>query len=429
MADNGELRTKSYKLALTGLGLLLLSSVFPAATPAASDNGAKPIKIGFIASLSGVGADPSKDMVQGISLFMDECKKKIAGHPVELIIGNDESSPATATVVARKMVEDDKVDVLDGLLLANIGYQVAHILPQLKTPMVYAVSAADDLTQRKPCPWMVRASYTSSQASMPFGDWVYNKLHYKRVVTVGMDYPFGYEVVGGFQKGFEEAGGKVVQKLWAPLGFRDFEQILRQIKPDADAVFFCTTSAAAEIIPVQYKKLGIKLPVIGFGTSYDEAILPHLGDAAIGATTAMMYSAALPSADNQHFVQLYRAKYHCDPSSYAECAWTSGMVIRKAIESLHGDVSDKQKLLAALKQADIKDAPRGPMHIDSYGNPVENIYVRRVDKVDGKLQNTVIATFKDVSQFWHYQSDPAAYLKQPAYTRDYPPCKNCETSH
>ena len=298
-------------------------------------------------------------MLNGIQLFLQLRHNKMAGRNVQLIVENDESSPATAAAKVRKLVEDDKVDMIDGLLLANIGYAVAPLAEKYKIPMVYAVSAGDDLTQRKRANWIVRTSYSSSQASHPFGEWAFKKLGYKRVVTIGMDYPFGWEVVGGFQQSFEQAGGKVIQKIWAPLGFRDFSQYLSKIHPDADAVYVVTTSAAAEIFPKQYKESGMKLPIIAGGSSFDECILPHLGDEALGAISASQYSAALNTPANKQFVKDYRAKFNLDPSSYSENAYTTGLWMEKAVESLKGDTSDKEKLLAALRQVELKDAPRG----------------------------------------------------------------------
>lgn len=384
------------------------------------------IRIGFVAALSGVGAEASKDMVNGIELYMDQVHHTIAGKQVTLIEENDESSPATAIAKIQKLVNVNHCQILDGFLLGNIGYAIVPTIEKCEIPTVYAVVASDDVTQRKPCKWVVRTGWSSSQPVHPFGEWVFKQLGYKRVVCLGMDYPFGWEVVGGFQKSFEEAGGKVIQKIWAPLGFQEFTPFLNQIDKNADALFILTSNVAAGIIPKELKARGIKMPVIAGGTSYDETVLRHLGDEAIGVISVAPYSAALDTATNKRFVSAYKAKYHTAPSFFAEAAYTSGLMIGKAIESLKGDVSDKQKVLAALKKAQVDNAPRGPLSLDAYGNPVENIYVRKVQRVNGQLQNTVIAKFENVGQFWHWT--PEQFLKQPVYSRSYPPCKYCVQS-
>jgi branched-chain amino acid transport system substrate-binding protein len=373
--------------------------------------------------LTGVAADPAKEMVNGIKLYLEQVHYQMAGRKVELVVENDESNPATAMARARKLIEQDKVDLIDGLLLTNIGYAVAPVTDYAKVPLIVCVSAADNLTQRKHYNWLIRLSFTCSGPSHPFGDWVYKTLHYKRIVTFGMDYPYGYEVVGGFQQSYEEAGGKVVQKLWGPLGFKDFTSFIKKIRPDADAIFLLTTSAPAEVIPRQLKAAGINLPVVAGTSTYDESVLRLLGDEAIGAISVSPYAVTLDNPVNKKFVADYRAKFAGNnPGMFAEQSYSSAMWIDKAIESIKGDVEDKQKLMDALKKVQMI-GPGGPMKLDEYNNLVENFYVRKVEKVNGHLQNKVIFTFPNVSQFWKY--NPATYLKQPPYGKDYPLCKFC----
>ena len=148
-----------------------------------------------------------------------------------------------------------------------------------------------------------------------------------------------------------------------------------------------------------------------------------MGDEALGVVTALHYSAALATPANRRFVQAYEAKYQQVPSYYSEGTYVAGSVLKAALEATGGDVEDSAKFLAALRRVKLSDAPRGPMSFDDYGNPIENIYVRRVERVDGKLQNTVIHTFPAVSQFGTYNAED--YLKNPVYSRDWPPCKAC----
>jgi branched-chain amino acid transport system substrate-binding protein len=163
--------------------------------------------------------------------------------------------------------------------------------------------------------------------------------------------------------------------------------------------------------------------MIGIGTSFDEAIVRKLGANAVGAVTALPYSAELDTPANKRFVQAFRAEYKTDPDFYAEGGYTSTMWIHHAVDALKGDISDKRKFMAALKAVELKDAPRGPVKLDDMNNPIENIYVRKVEMSNGAAHNTVEATFKDVGQFWKW--NPQDILKQPSYSKDYPPCKFC----
>jgi branched-chain amino acid transport system substrate-binding protein len=287
------------------------------------------------------------------------------------------------------------------------------------------VVSADDLTQRKPVKWAVRSGWSSSLPNHPFGEWVHKSLGYKRVVTVAMDYAFGWEQVGGFQRTFEEAGGQIVQKLWPPLGTTDFGPYLAQIKRDADAVFAVMVAASALRFPKQYQDAGLKarLPLIGGGTSFDEFVFPSLGDEAVGAITPMIYSAAIDTPVNRRFVKEFRTKYKKVPGYYGEASYTAARWINEAAKAVGGNVEDKEKFLAALRRVEIPDAPRGPIKLDAYANPIETVYVRKVERKDGELWNTVIQTFPAVSQFWKYK--PEEFLKQPVYDRNNPACKYC----
>lgn len=384
-----------------------------------------PIKVGFLTQMSGGGAAVGKDMSNGFMMYIQEIGNQIAERKVEVIVEDTQGDPAQALTKLRKLVESDNVHAVAGIFLANEGYALAPKVDEYKIPTVWAVVSADDLTQRKPVKWAVRTGWTSSQPNQPFGEYVAKTLGYKKVVTVAADYAFGWEQVGGFQRTFEEAGGQVIQKLWPPLGTTDFGPYLPQIKRDADAVFAVMVAAMALRFPKQYQDAGLKarLPLIGGGTTFDEFVLPSLGDEAIGAITPLIYSAAIDTPVNKRFVKEFRTKYGKVPGYYAEASYTAARWIADAAKAVGGNVDDKEKFLAALRKVEVSDAPRGPIKLDAYGNPIQNIYVRKVEKREGELWNTVTHTFPSVSQFWKYK--PEEFLKQPVYDRNYPACKYC----
>jgi branched-chain amino acid transport system substrate-binding protein len=384
-----------------------------------------PIKVGFLTQMTGGGAAVGKDMSNGFMMYLEEIGNQIAGRKVEVIIEDTQGDPAQALTRLRKLVESDRVHAVAGIFLANEGYALAPRVDEYRIPTVWAVVSADDLTQRKPVKWAVRTGWTSSQPNHPFGEYAVKTLGYKRVVTIAMDYAFGWEQVGGFQRTFEETGGQIVQKLWPPLGTTDFGPYLAQVKRDADAVFAVMVAASALRFPKQYQDAGLKarLPLIGGGTTFDEFVLPSLGDEAIGAITPLIYSAAIDTPVNKRFVKEFRTKYGKVPSYYSEASYTAARWIAEAAKAVGGNVDDKEKFVAALRKVDISDAPRGPIKIDAHGNPVQNIYVRKVEKKQGELWNTVVHTFPSVSQFWKYK--PEEFLKQPVYDRNHPACKYC----
>jgi branched-chain amino acid transport system substrate-binding protein len=149
-----------------------------------------------------------------------------------------------------------------------------------------------------------------------------------------------------------------------------------------------------------------------------------MGDEALGIISANSWSAALDTPNAKKFVQEYRRRYGFVPSFYSEMVYTNMRWLFAAIRSINGNVEDSGKLVAALKKMKIADAPRGPLEMDNYNNAVHNIYIRKVERGKEDLQNTVIATIPKVSQFWKY--NPEEFIKEPSYSRDYPPCKDCK---
>ena len=384
-----------------------------------------PIKVGLILPETGPLAANGKDMANGIQLFFEEQGGKLAGREIKLITEDDEGKPPTGLAKARSLVESQGVHVLMGPLSAAVGYAVAGYVNDKKVPTIFPIVSAEDITQRKRSVYIVRTGWTSAQPSQPFGKWVYDNLGYRKIAMIGYDFAFGWEVAGGFQRTFEDAGGQVVQKLWPPLNTADFAPYLAQLRRDVDAVFCVFSGADALRFAKQYSEAGFKgkLPLICGGTFTDEHVLRTMGDEVLGVVTALHYSAALATPANKKFVQAYEAKFKQVPSYYSEGAYVGGLALKAGLAATGGDIENAEKFLGALRRVDLSEAPRGPIRFDDYGNPVENIYVRKVERVGGQLQNTVIHTFPNVSQFWTFK--PEEFLKNPVYSRDYPPCKHC----
>jgi len=408
---------------LLGVTLALVATCLLPAGTASAQKG--PIKVGLILPETGPLAANGKDMANGMQLFFEEQGWRLAGREIKLITEDDEGKPPTGLAKARSLVESQGVHLLMGPLSAAVGYAVAPYVDAKKVPTIFPIVSAEDITQRKRSPYIVRTGWTSAQPSHPFGKWAYDNLGYRKIAMIGYDFAFGWEVAAGFQRTFEEAGGQVVQKLWPPLGTADFAPYLAQLRRDVDAIYAIFSGADALRFAKQYSEAGLKgkLALIGGGTFTDEHVLRSMGDEVLGVVTALHYSAALPNPANKKFVQAYEAKYRQIPSYYSEGSYVAGLALKAALEATGGDIENTDKFLAALRRVDLTEAPRGPIRFDDSGNPIQNIYVRKVERVGGKLQNTVIFTFPSVSQFWTYKPDD--FLKNPVYSRDFPPCTKC----
>lgn len=391
---------------------------------------AEELRIGFVAPTTGIFAAVGKDMVDGFQMYLDEVKSNFAGAQVKFIVEDEQGKPDVAVTKAKKLILENKVQMIVGGLLASTGYALAPVSTSEKTLYISSVPAADDLTQRQlsKYPYFIRTGWSSSQPSHPFGQWACDQ-GYKKIVTIGADYAFGYEVIGGFQKAFEDCGGKVIQKIWPPLGTKDFGPYIPTIKQDADAIFTLMVGPMSLQFPKQLAASGNQKPVIGGGTSYDEFVLPSMGDEVIGHVSPLQYSAALETPKNEAFVKAYRAKYGKVPSYYSESDYTTAQWIDEVMKKTGGKWPGPEQFIKIMQGIKL-DAVRGPVSMDDMRNPIQNIYIKKVERKkmfgypQAELWNTVIKTYPNVSQFWTY--DKTAFLKQPVYSRDFPPCKFCE---
>ncbi len=403
-------------------GLVVFGMVVALAL-AGSEVGAQqgPIKIGLIIPLTGVFSSNGRDMANGLSLSLAQVGNKVAGREIQVITEDDQGTPAQSLTKARKLVELDKVDLLMGPLTANSGYALRDYIAEQKIPAIYPIVSADDLTQRSGTPWIIRTGWTSSQPNHAFGEYTAKVLKYKRIAAIAYDFAFGWETVEGFQDTFEQNGGRVVVHLWPPIGAPDYSPYLSRIPRDVDAVYATFSGGDALRFLQQYRGFGLegRIPLIGNGTLTDEHILFEERDLAKGIITALHYSAALKTQANRDFLRAYVKAYNRVPSYYSEGTYTGALFVIKGLEAVRGRVSDREAFAASVRSVTLPDAPRGPVRLDQWGNPVENEYIRRVDIVGGQPQNTVIFTYPNVSQFW--TMNPEEYLKKPVYTRDLPP--------
>ena len=406
------------RFAIAGLALIFLSI-----SPAEAQK--EPIRVGFMSSLTGPLSPNGKDMLNSFELFLEEQGGKLAGREVKLITEDDAGNPGTGLTKLRGMVEGQGIQLLVGPLSAAVGYAIRDYIDSNKLPAIFPIVSGEDITQRKRSPYIVRTGWSSAQPSHPFGKWVYDNLKYRRIAIIGYDFAFGWEVAAGFHRTFEESGGQIVQKLWPPLFTTDFGPYISQLKRDVNAVYAVFSGADALRFAKQYEDAGLKarLPLIGGGTFTDEHVLRTMGDEALGVITALHYSAALNNPVNRKFVQAYETKFKQAPSYYSEGTYVAGLQLKRALEAIGGEAENRERLVGALRKVELADTPRGPIRFDDYGNPIQNIYVRKVERVSGRLQNTVIHTFEKVSQFWTYK--PEEYLKNPVYDRNFPPCKYC----
>jgi branched-chain amino acid transport system substrate-binding protein len=391
--------------------------------PAVFAQGA-PFKIGLLTVKTGPLAQGGIQMEQGITTLMKEKGKTLAGRKVELLVADTGGSPAGAKTKAQELIERDKVNVILGPLAAFELLAITDYVRENATPLV-SLAAAEDVTQRKANPFVIRPSATSGQCSHVMGDYAAKELKLKRVATISDDFAFGHEQMSAFQRVFEDAGGKVVKKLWPPLVTPDYTPFIAQIG-NVDGVFHGFAGSNPVKFMRSYADLGLKakIPLLAGSVGMDDALLKSVGDEAVGVISASFYSAAFGSESNRRFVAAMQKDYGVLPGAYSAGMYIAGQCVEAALQKLGDNGDDRKALAAALHQISIPDTPRGSIKFDQYGNVVGDVFVRRCERKDGQLVNTIINTYPGVSQFWTY--DEKTFLTNPVYTRDYPPAKNLE---
>ena len=401
-----------------------LASSAAVAMPAVLRAQGAPFKIGLLTVKTGPLAQGGIQMEQGIATFLKEKNNTLAGRKVELISADTGGNPAGAKTKAQELIERNNVNVILGPLAAFELLAIIDYVREKETPLI-SEAAAEDVTQRKANPYLIRPSATSAQSMHVLADYAAKELKYKRAATISEDFAFGYEQMSGFQRVFEDNGGKVVKKLWPPLVTPDYTPYIAQIG-NVD----CVVNGFAGSNPVKfmrsYADLGLKarIPLLGGWTAMDDALLRSLGDEAVGVISASWYSADAPTESNKRFVAAMQKEYNVLPGGYAAGMYIAGQCVEAAMQTLAGQADDRKALAQALHQISLTDTPRGPVKFDHLGNVVGDIFIRKCESKGGNLVNTTVKTYPSVSQFWTY--DEKEFLAQPVYSRDAPPAKNLE---
>lgn len=419
-----QLQLRAAGVAAVMAASVTLASVTLMSAGAVAQNA--PLKVGLLSITTGPYVALGTDGENGLRLLLEENSYTLAGTKIELEVADTSASPATALARAQELVSRRGVNLLIGPIASGEALAISDYTNKEQIPVISHSAIAEDLTQRKAGPWYVRAPGTTSQMSHIAGDYAAKTQGYKRIATIATDFAYGHEVVGGFHRAFEEGGGKIVKKIWAPFNAIDFGSYISQIG-DVDAVYASFSGPAAVNFLRQYREFGYKdrIPLLTSHSFVDESILSQMGSDANGIVSAAYFTPAFDDAANREFVKKFTAKYGAVPGYYATGGYIAALMLKAAMEDLKatgGSPTDKNQLMKALKAVKISSSPRGPFELDAYGNPIAPIHIRKVETVNGTPQNIIVAVVPRVSQFWHYT--PEEFLKNPVYSRDFPPANN-----
>jgi branched-chain amino acid transport system substrate-binding protein len=357
----------------------------------------KPFKIGLLLPMTGPFTSTGRQVENGVRLYMAQNGIKVAGREVQIILKDDTSIPDVTKRLAQELVVKDKVDVLAGFGLTPLALATAPVATQAKTPMVVMAAATSMITETSP--FIVRTSMTLPQVTLGVAEWA-PKNGIKRVVTLVTDYGPGYDAEKTFKERFLLNGGQILAEIRVPLRNPDYAPFLQRVsdlKPDALFVF--VPSGAGTALLKQFAergldKAGVKL--IGEGSVADDEILNDMGDVALGMVTSHPYSASHNSPANKAFVSAFMQQSKgIRPNFFGVSGYDGMRVIYEAIKATKGQ-GDGEALVGAMK-GQIFESPRGPVYIDAQTRDiVQNVYIRRVERINGQLYNTEFDVLKDV---------------------------------
>ncbi|MBI1243877.1 MAG: ABC transporter substrate-binding protein [Alphaproteobacteria bacterium] len=356
------------------------------------------VKVGLILPMTGPFASTGRQIEAAVRLYMAQHGTTVAGKRIELIVRDDTGTPDVTRRIAQEMIANEKVSFLAGFGLTPLALATAPLATQAKKPMIVMAAATAMITEQSP--FIVRASFTLPQATVPMADWAtHNGL--KRVATLVSDYGPGLDAEKAFKERFARDGREVVADVRVPLRNPDFAPFLQRVadlKPDALFVFVPSGAGAQFMKQFQERgldKTGVRL--IGTGDLTDDDILNDMGEPAVGVVTTHHYSADHSSAVNKAFVKAFKAaNKNARPNFMAVGGYDGMHLIYESLKATGGS-TDGEKLVGAMKGMSWQ-SPRGPVTVEaSTRELIQNIYVRKVERSDGELYNVEFATFQAVA--------------------------------
>lgn len=392
---------------LAGCAPLATPTPAPAAPPKAAGG---TIKIGMPAELTGTFSANAMYMRDGLIQYLEEKNYTLGGRKVELIVEDTEAKPDVGLTKVKKLVERDKVNILAGIISSGVAFAVGDYVVSQKVPLLILNAGDDPLTQQKASPYIFRDSFTLGQITHVTGDWAYKK-GYRKVAIVMSDFPAGWQAAGGFARVFTQAGGRIIQEIYAPLGTPDFAPYITAINREADVVFVFVAEALKFVL--QYTEFGLKgkIPLIGAAMTMED-VLQQQGDAALGIVNVHTFFPTIDRSQAKRFVAAFEKRFNRPVHQIAEYGYVGGQILDMALQSIGGNIENTDAFIKAMEKVEL-DTPSSPIKFDQYHQVIRDLYYAEVKKVDGKYVNVIFDKIPQVSQFWKWS--PEEYLKMPMY--------------
>ena len=409
----------SFMVAAATAGWLLLAGQ----AQAAGDT----IKVGVLATFEGPFAILGEDSLRGANMAFKEHNMMAGGKKLDIITGSSDMSPESAIKSARKLVEQDKVDILIGPLSGDEGLAMRdYAKTQPQVTFINGTSAAEQTTLVDPAPNFFRFTTDGVQWMAGLGTYSYNTKGYKKVITIGEDYSYPYTQVKGFMIEFCKAGGHVVDKFWVTPGTKDYSSVVAKIPDDIDAIYVALGGADAINFLTQYEQAGGSKPLIGGSITVDQSVLSAKGkrrDYLIGTPSAGPVADNLDTPQWKAFVEAYKKepKAFNSPSLFAHGYYIEASAMIQALDAVKGDLSDGQKKFREALATQTVDTPTGQVHLDHNRNAIGDEFLTEIASgADGNLYNKVVKVIPQVNQTLGVPEEEYKKTGQPS--REAPAC-------
>jgi branched-chain amino acid transport system substrate-binding protein len=413
-----------------GIALACAAS-FVALASSGSAPAADKLKVGVTATLEGTYTVLGEDGMRGYELAVKAHGAKAGGKDIETVIGSTDASPDSALRAAKKLVEQDKVDVLISPLSGAEGIAIRdYSKTQPQITVINASSGALETTYVDPSPTFFRYNMDGAQWHAGLGDYIYNTKHYKKIATVAEDYAFTYTQVFGLALEYCQLGGQITKRYWVPLGTKDFASVIAALPDDVDAIYLGLGGADAVNFLNQYQQAGGNAKLIGGSIMVDQTVLSSKGkakEALVGTVAASGMADADPNPKWQAFAKAYvdawpPEKRFPGPSLLAISYYNTADAVFKALDQVNGDLSDNNKKFREALRTMVLDAPNGRITLDENRQAIGTNFVTEVIKdANGELVSKVVKVVPNVNQRLGFSKDAFDKIGLPG--RDVPECK------
>jgi branched-chain amino acid transport system substrate-binding protein len=390
------------------------------------------LRIGTVLPFTSGLGDSAKEMKTAFNLYIKQHGGKLGGLPVKVFFEDSQEQPALDVTLTKKLIEQNHVHLLAGAMLAFEGLAMVPTIQKSKIALVGMTGVTADEYRKIRSPYIsLAAKHMPDQEEFPLGTYAYKTLKYRKAAVVCQDYAWGWQTCGGFEYAFQQAGGKIVQKIYPPLNTTDYSPYVTSIKRDVDVVYCTTVGPDVPRFVKAYSDFGLmgKIPLIGSEDLVAADAYRYYSTKAAGILGSTPFTTALKRPAMQRYVNAYQKAAGKAPTFWGEAAYTSALIIDRTVSKLRAQGISAQsipqyirshaaKFIATIRRVNLSDVPSSPVQVDPYNVAIRNFYLVKLVNQNGKIAPKVIKTFRHVSQFWIFK--PKTILALPVFSKSFP---------